>query len=98
MIYKELQEDAARSDKLMPRWLRISGAVRYSSVSRSLLYQWIATGKVRSISLKSNRGNVRGVRLIDRLSIDELMLQGLAKDKEATQSPVMPSQLASVQE
>ena len=98
MMYNEIQEDAAGSATLIPRWLRIPTAVKYSGLCRSHLYELIARRKIRSVCLKSNRWNVRGIRVIDRLSIDELMFQGLGKDEETTQSPVVPSQPASVQE
>jgi hypothetical protein len=57
-----------------PRWLRVPSAVKYSGLSRSLLYELIAKGKIRSICLKSYKGAERGVRLLDRESIDSFML------------------------
>jgi hypothetical protein len=82
MILKEIQQDVAGSaSTLIPRWLRIPAAVKYSGLCRSHLYDLIARQKLRSICLKSHKHNTRGVRLIDRESIDQLMLEGLTKDE-----------------
>jgi hypothetical protein len=58
---------------LNPRWLRIPAAVKYSGLSRSMLYELLSAGKIRSISVKSQKWSQRGVRLIDRESIDLFM-------------------------
>ena len=58
---------------LNPRWLRIPSAVKYSSLSRSRLYELLAKGRIRSICLRSRRDALRGVRLVDRESIDLFM-------------------------
>jgi hypothetical protein len=85
MTSREIQDDVADgTTPLIPRWLRVPAAVKYSGLCRSHLYDLIAKRKIRSICLKSHRDNARGVRLIDRESIDELMLLGLTKDKESS--------------
>jgi predicted DNA-binding transcriptional regulator AlpA len=82
MTSREIQNDLADSTTpLIPRWLRIPAAVKYSGLCRSHLYDLIARQKLRSICLKSHKHNTRGVRLIDRESIDQLMLEGLTKDE-----------------
>jgi len=58
---------------LAPRWLRVPGAVKYSGLSRSKLYELLSDGKIRSICVRSQKGAQRGVRLIDRESIDSFM-------------------------
>jgi hypothetical protein len=58
---------------LNPRWLRIPSAVKYSGLSRSRLYELVAEGSIKSICLKSHRDALRGVRLVDRKSIDLFM-------------------------
>jgi hypothetical protein len=55
---------------LTPRWLRIPSAVKYSGLSRSRLYELLSERRIRSICVKSQKGAERGVRLIDRESID----------------------------
>ena len=49
-------------------------AVKYSGLSRSRLYELLSERKIRSICLKSHKGAERGVRLLDRESIDTFML------------------------
>jgi hypothetical protein len=68
-------------DRINPRWLRINAAVAYSGINRSRLFKLIAEGAVRSASLKERRGAKRGLRLIDRFSLD-LHLETLAKPVE----------------
>ena len=63
----EIQQDThSGAVNLNPRWLRVPSAVKYSGLSRSLLYELIAKGKIRFICLKSYKGAERGVRLLDR--------------------------------
>ena len=58
---------------LNPRWLRIPSAVKYSGLSRSRLYELIAQARIKSICLKSHNNALRGVRLVDKESIDLFM-------------------------
>jgi hypothetical protein len=53
-----------------------TSAVKYSGLSRSPLYELLAQGRIKSIYLKSHNGALRGVRLVDRESID-LFMQSL---------------------
>jgi predicted DNA-binding transcriptional regulator AlpA len=79
----EIQEQVTgNSPALVPRWLRIPAAVKYSGLCRSHLYELIAKRKIKSICLKSHKLNTRGVRLIDRESIDQLMLEAQIKEGE----------------
>lgn len=78
MTSREIQNDLAdNTAPLVPRWLRVPAAVKYSGLCRSHLYELMAKRKIRSICLKSHKDNVRGVRLIDRESIDQLMLEAV---------------------
>jgi replicative DNA helicase len=63
---------------LVPRWLRVAAAVKYSGLSKSYLYPAITEGKIRSACLRAHGGASRGIRLIDRFSLDEFVggLQG----------------------
>jgi hypothetical protein len=75
MLTTEIQQDTHNGPvTLNPRWLRIPAAVKYSGLSRSRLYELISEGKIRSICVKSHKGAERGVRLLDRESIDSFML------------------------
>jgi len=60
---------AASTLPLKPEWIRVPEAVRVSGISRSSLYELIASGKIKSFSNRQ-RGAVRGIRLI---SYDSLM-------------------------
>jgi Helix-turn-helix domain len=64
-----LQDTHAGAINLEPRWLKVETAVTYSGISRAVLYRILAEGKIRSSSLRS-RGASRGIRLIDRASLD----------------------------
>jgi hypothetical protein len=69
------------NDQVNPRWLRIVAATRYSGINRSRLFRLITEGKIRTACLKEHPRAKRGVRLVDRLSLD-LFLESLAKPLE----------------
>jgi hypothetical protein len=74
MLTMEIQQDTHTGPvALNPRWLRIPSAVKYSGLSRSRLYELIVQRQIKSICLKSHRDALRGVRLVDRESIDMFM-------------------------
>jgi hypothetical protein len=58
--------------KLQPRWLRIPVAVSYSGISRAKLFVLLSEGKIRSASITTS-GKRRGIRIIDRLSLDDYL-------------------------
>ena len=71
MLTTEIQQDTHTGPvTLNPRWLRIPAAVKYSGLSRSRLYELLAQGRIKSICLKSHNNALRGVRLVDKESID----------------------------
>ena len=75
MLTTELQQDTHSGPvTLNPRWLRIPAAVKYSGLSRSRLYELISEKRIKSICVKARKGAARGVRLLDRESIDSFML------------------------
>jgi hypothetical protein len=77
MLTTEIQQDTHTGPvTLNPRWLRIPSAVKYAGLSRSRLYKLLAEGRIKSICVKSHNGALRGVRLVDRESID-LFMQSL---------------------
>ena len=70
LLRSEILQDAhAGTVNLEPRWLKVDAAVSYSGISRAVLYRILAEGKIRSSSLRSP-GALRGIQLIDRLSLD----------------------------
>jgi hypothetical protein len=73
MFAHEIVQDPAT---LQPRWLKVPAAVSYSGLSRAKLYVLMAEGQIKSASVRS-RGRSRGIRIIDRLSLDEFLLQNL---------------------
>jgi hypothetical protein len=68
-------------DRVNPRWLRIEAAVKYSGINRTRLFRLISEGAIRTACLKEHRGAKRGVRLVDRFSLD-LHLETLSKPVE----------------
>jgi hypothetical protein len=75
MLTTELQQDTHSGPvQLNPRWLRIPAAVKYSGLSRSRLYELLSEGRIKSVCVKSHKGAERGVRLLDRESVDSFML------------------------
>ena len=74
MLTTEFQQDTHTGPvTLNPRSLRIPGAVKYSGLSRSRLYELLTERRIKSICVKSYKAAMRGVRLIDRESIDLFM-------------------------
>jgi hypothetical protein len=71
----------SRFDDVNPRWLRIVAVTKYSGINRSRLFRLIAERKIRTACLKEHPRAKRGVRLVDRLSLD-LFLESLAKPLE----------------
>jgi len=63
-----------RSSDVKPSVASDPSSVKYSGLSRSRLYELLSEGKIRSICVKSRNGAERGVRLLDRESIDNFML------------------------
>jgi hypothetical protein len=83
MLTTEIQQDTYTGPvTLNPRWLRIPSAVKYSGLSRSRLYELLAQARIKSICLKSHNNALRGVRLVDRESID-LFMESLRKSSQS---------------
>jgi hypothetical protein len=55
-----------------PKWLRVPGAVKYSGISRSRLYELMGEGQIKSVCVRS-KGNIRGIRLLSAESIDNFL-------------------------
>ena len=61
---------------VQPRWLKVPVAVRYSGINRARLYILLADGQIKSASVRS-KGSSRGIRVIDRESIDAFLSANL---------------------
>ena len=80
----EIHEELENAPAVEAQWLKIPGAVRYSSLSRSKIYQLIDEAEVRSVCLR-DKDKTRGVRLISKPSLEAY----LAKH-EGTKSEQIP--------
>jgi hypothetical protein len=65
----EISEDLRTAGAIEPHWLKILDSVRYCGLSRSLLYEKIESGEIRSVCLRA-KDKMRGTRLIYRPSLD----------------------------
>jgi excisionase family DNA binding protein len=59
-----LQASAAAQVKVQPRFLKVPAAVAYSGINRTVLYELISSGKIKSHLIGASR-------VIDRESIDQ---------------------------
>jgi len=59
----------SETENLKPGWVRPDGAIRYASVGRTTLYDWIRRGLVES-QLLGEPGKGRCMRLINLASLD----------------------------
>ena len=57
------RDSAHESSELKPEWLRMPEAVRIFGISRAKLYDLIAKGRIKSVSLRE-RGQTKGTRLL----------------------------------
>jgi hypothetical protein len=77
-----ISEDLKTTGAIKPHWLKILDSVRYSSLSRSLLYEKIESGEIRSVCLRA-KDKTRGTRLIYRPSLDAYLFkhEGIKSEK-----------------
>jgi hypothetical protein len=59
---------------VQPRWSKVEGAVRYSGICRSKIYELIRRGAIRSACLREE-ANSRGTRLIHLRSLDDYIMR-----------------------
>jgi hypothetical protein len=78
MFSKEIVSDL----DLQPRWLRVGAACKYGGFSRAKLYLLLTEGQIKSVSV-APPGKARGIRVVDRLSIDTF-LTSLGAQQEAS--------------
>ncbi|MDA7608139.1 helix-turn-helix domain-containing protein [bacterium] len=67
-----LEEATNHKSTVSPEWLRVEQVQALYGLSRSKVFELIREGQVTSASL-SSPGKSRGVRLISRESLDELI-------------------------
>ena len=79
MFSYEVLEDIP---KLQPRWLRVPTAAAYSGISRARLYLLLSDGEIKSASVRA-RGRGRGIRVVDRESIDAFLEKNLTTGTSA---------------
>jgi hypothetical protein len=91
----QVNSKAPLEDRVAARWLRITQAVTYSGINRSRLFKLIAEGVIKTASLKEHPKATRGIRLVDRYSLD-LYLEALCLPLE--QKLVAESQALAAQE
>jgi hypothetical protein len=68
METNSVMENAGAIVPVKPEWLRISDACRVSGLGRSLLYQHLKAGRIKSVCLRQ-RNKVRGIRLVNTDSL-----------------------------
>jgi hypothetical protein len=67
---------------LISRYVRVQQVLDGYPFKRAKLYELLATGRIKSFSLKE-RGALRGIRLIDRESLDEFLEHKAAEASQA---------------
>lgn len=65
-------------NKLLCAWFSVTGAVNYSDLSRTLIYEHINDGSLVSSTVK-RPGCKRGRRLVQRASLDQLIESGIGQ-------------------
>jgi hypothetical protein len=68
------------AEMVKPDWLRITAAMAYSGLGRSMIYNLMDNKRISSILIKTDKRNVKGIRLISRASLDALM-RGLTEEQ-----------------
>lgn len=73
-----MSQTTSNNSSALPAWLPVSGAARYSGLSRALIYEHIHDGSLVSSTVK-RPGRSRGRRLVQRESLDRLIEAGIGK-------------------
>lgn len=74
----ELQPNLAALG-LTPEWLRVPSAELYSGIKTSQLYALMAAGEIVFFALKGRPGATRGIRFVNRKSIDTFFARKAAE-------------------
>jgi hypothetical protein len=67
-----LAETYPSAHAMRSRYIRVAQALEWYPFKRAKLYKLLASGKIKSFLLKE-RGAIRGLRLIDRDSLDKFL-------------------------
>lgn len=60
------------------KWFKIRGAAQYAGVSERLVELWLAAGTIKT-TLVRMPGKRRGVRLVNRESLDSFLEEGVGE-------------------
>jgi hypothetical protein len=74
ILKTEYQDDVKPPREVFRRWLRIPAAVSYSGFSRAFLYKLLTAGTIESHCVKEKVGSKKGIRIIDRESLDQYII------------------------
>jgi hypothetical protein len=84
MFAHEIVSDLSQIES---RWLSVGHACRYSGISRAQLYKLLSQGIIKSASVRSSRGASRGIRIIDRVALDEYLIGLTNKNADQEKRP-----------
>ena len=84
-LKKETAAHWATGGGVEPAWLTIAGAVAYSSLSRSKIYELIGS-EVRSVCLR-DKNMIKGKRLVSRSSLENYINKFEGKKSEPVPGP-----------
>ena len=95
-IAERVERLIADRNGLLPVWVRapVVGPEHYSGFSRAKLYQLVAAGKIRSVSIREP-GQIKGVRLFELASILSF-IEERATAAEAVDEPAGEKQHESI--
>jgi hypothetical protein len=64
-----IEHETGKCAIAQPKWLRVPDACRASGIGRSLLYQHLKAGHIKSVALR-DKNKVRGIRLVNADSLN----------------------------
>lgn len=65
------------------QWLRVADVCESFGLSKGSLYRLLKTGLIKTASLKTDSANSRGVRLIERASLEAYLESQVEKGGQA---------------
>jgi len=72
MFNNSISNEGQTQESVKPEWVRPNQATKVFGIGRTKLYELIAEGKIKSVSLKA-RGTTRGTRLISYDSLADFI-------------------------
>jgi hypothetical protein len=73
-----IENETGKCAMAQPKWLRVPDACRVSGIGRSLLYQHLKAGRIKSVCLRRTN-SIRGIRLVNADSLNAF-IEGFAHD------------------